>query len=210
MNSFSHRACTKFGKTPGAGLRIYLQSVTHFPEIQSDTEPVVDRIQSKISRWLPVYPVLRILLPLAEKTRLLHAPGAPRRGKTIHRLLRWTVYRRHRHRGINAYPVICRRLGRFQLYLCRSLEVTNVTGMDQFAQSCASILRVCTSRYGGPDNLKSGVSKACKYEPDLNPTYRDMAEHYGCAVLPARPYRPRYKAKVEAGVLIAQRWILQN
>ena len=59
-----------------------------------------------------------------------------------------------------------------------------------------------------PDNLKSGVSKACKYEPELNPTYTDMAEHYGCAVLPARPYRPRDKAKVEAGVLIAQRWIL--
>jgi len=59
-----------------------------------------------------------------------------------------------------------------------------------------------------PDNLKSGVSKACKYEPELNPTYTDMAEHYGCAVLPARPRKPRDKAKVEAGVLIAQRWIL--
>jgi transposase len=59
-----------------------------------------------------------------------------------------------------------------------------------------------------PDNLKSGVSKACKYEPDLNPTYSDMAEHYGCAILPARPYRARDKAKVETGVLIAQRWIL--
>jgi transposase len=59
-----------------------------------------------------------------------------------------------------------------------------------------------------PDNLKSGVSKACKYEPELNPTYSDMAEHYGCAVLPARPRKPRDKAKVEAGVLIAQRWIL--
>jgi transposase len=59
-----------------------------------------------------------------------------------------------------------------------------------------------------PDNLKSGVSLACKYEPELNPTYTDMVEHYGCAVLPARPYRPRDKAKVEAGVLIAQRWIL--
>jgi transposase len=66
----------------------------------------------------------------------------------------------------------------------------------------------CVPRVMVPDNLKSGVSKACKYEPDLNPTYRDMAEHYGCAVLPARPYRPRDKAKVEAGVLIAQRWIL--
>jgi transposase len=59
-----------------------------------------------------------------------------------------------------------------------------------------------------PDNLKSGVSKACKYEPELNPTYSDMAEHYGCAVLPARPRKPRDKAKVESGVLIAQRWIL--
>jgi transposase len=58
------------------------------------------------------------------------------------------------------------------------------------------------------DNLKSGVSKACKYEPDLNPTYRDMAEHYGCAVLPARPRKPRDKATVENGVLISQRWIL--
>ncbi len=66
----------------------------------------------------------------------------------------------------------------------------------------------CVPRVLVPDNLKSGVSKACKYEPELNPTYSDMAEHYGCAVLPARPRKPRDKAKVEAGVLIAQRWIL--
>ena len=66
----------------------------------------------------------------------------------------------------------------------------------------------CVPRVLVPDNLKSGVSKACKYEPELNPTYSDMAGHYGCAVLPARPRKPRDKAKVEAGVLIAQRWIL--
>jgi transposase len=66
----------------------------------------------------------------------------------------------------------------------------------------------CSPRVLVPDNLKSGVSKACKYEPDLNPTYSDMAEHYGCAVLPARPRKPRDKAKVENGVLIAKRWIL--
>ena len=66
----------------------------------------------------------------------------------------------------------------------------------------------CIPRVLVPDNLKSGVNKACKYEPELNPTYTEMAEHYGCAVLPARPYRPRDKAKVETGVLIAQRWIL--
>lgn len=58
------------------------------------------------------------------------------------------------------------------------------------------------------DNLKSGIKKACRYEPDLNPTYDDLAAHYGMAVLPARPYRPRDKAKVEVGVQIVERWIL--
>jgi len=54
---------------------------------------------------------------------------------------------------------------------------------------------VCVPRVMVPDNLKSGVSKACKYEPDLNPTYRDMAEHYGCAVTSATPYRRADKAR---------------
>jgi transposase len=59
-----------------------------------------------------------------------------------------------------------------------------------------------------PDNLKSGVTKACFYDPDLNHTYRDLATHYSAVVLPARPYRPRDKPKVEGAVLLAQRWIL--
>lgn len=66
----------------------------------------------------------------------------------------------------------------------------------------------CVPRMLVPDNLKSGVNKACFYEPEMNPTYAEMAEHYGCAVLPARPRHPRDKAKVETGVLIAERWIL--
>ncbi len=59
-----------------------------------------------------------------------------------------------------------------------------------------------------PDNLRSGVSKACRYEPDINPTYAEVADHYGTAVIPARVRRPKDKAKVEGGVLIAQRFIL--
>jgi transposase len=59
-----------------------------------------------------------------------------------------------------------------------------------------------------PDNLRSGVSKAHRYEPDTNPTYQDMASHYGLAVLPARVRKPRDKAKVESGVLVVERWIL--
>jgi len=57
------------------------------------------------------------------------------------------------------------------------------------------------------DNLKSGVTKACFYEPAVNRTYADMAAHYGTAVVPARPYKPRDKAKVEVAVQIAERWI---
>jgi len=59
-----------------------------------------------------------------------------------------------------------------------------------------------------PDNLKSGVSKTCRYEPDTNPTYLDFAKHYGITVIPARSRKPRDKAKVENGVLIVERWIL--
>jgi transposase len=59
-----------------------------------------------------------------------------------------------------------------------------------------------------PDNPKVGVTKADRYEPELNPTYRDLAQHYGVAVIPARVRRPKDKAKVEAAVLVAERWII--
>ena len=59
-----------------------------------------------------------------------------------------------------------------------------------------------------PDNLKAGVNRPCRYEPDLNPTYQEMAAHYGMAVIPARVRKPRDKAKVEGGVLVCERWIL--
>jgi transposase len=59
-----------------------------------------------------------------------------------------------------------------------------------------------------PDNLKAGVTKACRYEPDINPTYADFIEYYKTAVLPARPYKPKDKSKVENAVLVTERWIL--
>jgi transposase len=59
-----------------------------------------------------------------------------------------------------------------------------------------------------PDNLKSGVQRPCRYEPDLNPSYQDFAEHYGVAILPARVRKPRDKAKVEVGVQGVERWIM--
>jgi len=59
-----------------------------------------------------------------------------------------------------------------------------------------------------PDQLKSGVTRACRYEPDVQRTYEDMAQHYATTVVPARPMHPRDKAKVEVAVQIAQRWLL--
>ena len=59
-----------------------------------------------------------------------------------------------------------------------------------------------------PDNLKSGVHRPCRYEPDLNPSYQDFAEHYGIAILPARVRKPRDKSKVEVAVQGIERWIL--
>jgi len=59
-----------------------------------------------------------------------------------------------------------------------------------------------------PDNLKSGVTKACRYDPDINPSYQQLAAHYGTAIMPARPLKPKDKAKAEVGVQIIERWIL--
>ena len=59
-----------------------------------------------------------------------------------------------------------------------------------------------------PDNLKSGVNKPSFYDPEINRSYAKMAAHYGVGILPARPYRPRDKAAVEAGVRFAQSYIL--
>ena len=68
--------------------------------------------------------------------------------------------------------------------------------------------------YGGvtvattPDNLRSGVTKACYYDPEINASYADLARHYSTVILPTRTYRPRDKAAVEAGVLVVERWVL--
>jgi transposase len=59
-----------------------------------------------------------------------------------------------------------------------------------------------------PDQLRSGVTRPCRYEPGIQRTYEELARHYGTAIVPARPAHPRDKAKVETAVQVAQRWIL--
>jgi len=59
-----------------------------------------------------------------------------------------------------------------------------------------------------PDNRRSAVSQPCRYDPDLNPSYQQFAEHYSVAVIPARPYKPKDKSKAEVAVQIVERWIM--
>lgn len=72
----------------------------------------------------------------------------------------------------------------------------------------------CLESLGGvprdivPDQLKSGVTNACRYEPTIQRTYEELAQHYGTTIVPARPAHPKDKAKVERGVQIVQRWVL--
>jgi transposase len=66
----------------------------------------------------------------------------------------------------------------------------------------------CAPHIEVDDNLKSAVSKACRYDPDVNITFAEFAQHYGVAIVPARPRKPKDKPKVENAVLIVQRWIL--
>lgn len=89
-------------------------------------------------------------------------------------------------------------------------EATRSQELDSWIASHIRMLEF----YGGspeiyvPDNLKSAINTPCRYEAEVNRTYRDLAEHYGAVVIPARVRKPRDKAKVEASVQVAQRWIL--
>lgn len=94
-------------------------------------------------------------------------------------------------------------VGRIKLHLRGAVAARLVSQSRQNA----GVLRWCP-RNTGPDNLKSGVNKACRHDPELNPSYQHLAEHYQLAVIPARPRKPREKPKVEVGVQIVERWIL--
>jgi transposase len=94
-----------------------------------------------------------------------------------------------------------------------NLTYAEATWSQQLVDWCGSHVRMF-NMLGGvpklvvPDNLKSAIHKASFYDPEVNRTYGTLAAHYGIGVLPARPRRPKDKAKVEAGVLFAQRYIL--
>jgi transposase len=110
-------------------------------------------------------------------------------------------------------------IARAALFVC-ALGVSSYTYAeavaDQQMTNWLTVQRNALEFYGGcpqlliPDNTRTGVSRACLYEPDLNPTYQEFAAHYQVAVMPARPRKPRDKAKVESAVQVVQRWIVMR
>jgi transposase len=140
-----------------------------------------------------------------------HAPDTHPGREAVHRLRRpdGANHRRDDRRNSPGSD-LSRRAGRFELHLLRSQGMLWSQSLPDWIGSHVRTfehLNGCTALLV-PDNLKSGVTTACYYDPELNPTYRDLATHYGTAVLPARPYRPKDKAKAEAAVLLVERWVL--
>jgi transposase len=117
-------------------------------------------------------------------------------------------------------PIVDRKTGEIhgaQIFIATlgasSFTYAEATWTQTLPDWCASHVRTlgylgCAPELFVPDNLKSAVTRACRYEPLLNRTYEALAEHYGVAILPARVYRARDKAKVENAVLLVERWIL--
>ena len=95
-----------------------------------------------------------------------------------------------------------------------SFTYAEATATQQLADWVGAHIHGWSSTSGGatalwvPDQLKSAITRPCRYEPDVNRTYEELAAHYGAVVVPARPRKPRDKAVVETSVLLAQRWIL--
>ena len=94
-----------------------------------------------------------------------------------------------------------------------SYTYAEATASQQLPEWIEANIHAC-EYFGGvteiwvPDNLRSGVTKPHRYEPVINRTFEELATHCGAVVIPARPYKPRDKAKVETAVLVAERWIL--
>jgi hypothetical protein len=94
-----------------------------------------------------------------------------------------------------------------------SLTYAEATWTQTLPDWCASHIRTfeylgCVPELVVPDNPNTAVLRPCRYEPRLNRTYEELAEHYASAILPARVRHPRDKAKAENAVLLAERWIL--
>ena len=87
------------------------------------------------------------------------------------------------------------------MYAIRSYYAAHANAFEHFGGVPALLV---------PDNLRSAVTKADRYEPQINDSYQRLAAHYQTAILPTRPYKPKDKAKAENAVLLVERWIMMR
>src|ERR1700761_846850 len=156
--------------------------------------------------WLQL--VLRALRRLQEPIATDYASEPRRRREGLRRLCGRHDRRRRSHdrRGA-AHEAVRRRHGRVELHLRAGAAERADCRLDRRARGPVR-LSGRRPEVRGLRQLKAAVTNPDRYEPGLNRSYLEFADHYGVAILPARPYKPRDKAKVEQSVLIAERWIL--
>ena len=143
------------------------------------------------------------------EARDVDAAGASRGREALHRLLgEKAPHRRSNDRRCDRVRGLRRRPRREQLHLCRGDAYAEARRLRRVRRCVPSSSSDASRRSSCPDQLRSAVSGPDRYEPDINPSYLELAQHYGVTVIPARPRKPKDKAKVEGGVLIVQRWII--
>ena len=169
----------------------------------------VGGVSSRATGWIWLQPVLR---PLCE-------PGAAVCRRPCARPIRSasgcsSITPGRRSRSLTPSPARC---GTAQIFVA-ALGASNFTYAEaRWTQGLADWIGCHVNAFtflGGVtrqmvcDNLKAGVTAACRYEPGINRSYQDMAAHYGTAIVPTRVRKPRDKAKVEVAVQLVQRWVL--
>ena len=174
----------------------------------SDAAVGLGRVPAGASGRIRLQPLLRAVSALARQAGCGVAPGAPPGEKGF---IDWAGATIPVHDAVTGevWPASL-----FVMVLGASSYTYAEATRDQQLTAWLSAHMHAFEYFGGvprllvPDNPRTGVSRACRYDPDLNPTYQELAMHYGVGVVPARPYRPRDKAKVEVGVQVVERWII--
>ena len=173
-----------------------------------DAPAALAGIQGEPSGRVPVHPVRHPIPGLGEHARSRAAVRSPGRQEGLRRLCGPDASSRRPFHGRDPRGPALRRNARGeQLHLRRADLDTESAGLHRLARPDVQLLRGSPEAHH-PGQHPAGVRHACYYEPDVNPTYLDLARHYGTTLLPTRTAAPRDNAKVETSVQICERWIL--
>ena len=173
-----------------------------------------EELESKVFGSAPL--VVRAVQRAQPDWKAIHEQLQQHRHLTLQLL--WQEYQQAYPEGYR-YSWFCERYQQWRRHLDVVLRQEHKAGEKMFVDWAGATIPVYDAATGEawpaslptlavPDNAKTAVTRACRYDPDLNPTYQEFAVHYGMGVVPTRPYKPRDKAKVENAVQVCERWII--